>query len=314
MAPPAAVNIHHSHSYLTDSLPQEIRDKIYEYVLVFDVNLFRPVWDLFDSHGRGLKQVPVAKFSEQEWMDLEDIINWRDRDNRKTVPIDLLLVNRRINTEATRIFFGKNMFTLNTVHLLAYHSASPIFNPAELFLMTNIKLMLPLASFSTRREHPPLNDYVIELFVKSLKGRANIKKLEVVVSQSRQAIVGCDMKFQKAMGSFAKLRNIKSVAFILRNVVPYEDIPKSPAWAFIAFAFTSQSIENIEPFLNKLAKQMTAPASVGDWDPDIVADSEDGLSIKTETLQLPEPDSPDLYIGTTRRTVALAVYFTLKAA
>ena len=87
-----------------------------------------------------------------------------------------------------------------------------------------------------------MNGYVIELFVESLKGRANVKKLEVFVRPSCIILYNREREFQKVMSSFTKLRNIKSVAFILNGIVMHEDILIGAAWAQAALPLTSAAL------------------------------------------------------------------------
>jgi len=296
MAPPAAVNTQHSHSYLTDSLPREIRDQIYEYVLVFDVKLLRPFWDHVDPNGKLCKH-GAAQLSESHWTYLSERMpsfGRADRDtvlsNRKRVPIDLLLVNRRMNTEATRIFLGKNLFTLHPLDLALRHLALPIFNPVELSLMTNVILQLEMGGFHHVCGRPPLNGHVIGPFIKSLKGRTNVKILEIVISHICMFPHDCETEFLKVMSPFAHIRNIKSVAFILLDKrLLLRGREKDFTWSdAIVDSTTFRGSKKIQPFLDNLIKQMTAPASVCDSDPDVGAGSEDCLSIGIKALEFLE--------------------------
>jgi len=163
MASQAAANTPQSSCALTDSLPQEIRDEIYEYVLVFGVNLARPFWAHSHPRHEICKDAKATEPFKPLWFysDGPQASEKRTRNvvlsASRVMPFNLLLVSRRINMEASRIFYGKNQFTLRPINLMTRCTASPTVSHDKLSLMTTIKLILPLESLELlKKRHPSM--------------------------------------------------------------------------------------------------------------------------------------------------------------
>lgn len=236
---------------LLDRLPREIRDRIYEYVLIYDTHrLMRLIHvsedDIFphgEKYNRARKEVNSEPPQILRMRRFEKIFRGGSEDITRevlhsdtTVRVDLLRANKQIYAEASETFFGKNRFLLHMENIRPYgRFRKSLIREPHLSLMKDLKLELPWKGFETYRSSDFYNGNVtaIKVLVEAWRGRTGIKNLEVEIRPSGNDYSGPQFAatFESTMDLFQRVQNVKSVAmsFNLDAITPvlsvYDQFP-----------------------------------------------------------------------------------------